>query len=270
MNTAWRLIDSGANDAAFNMALDEAIALRVRRDGAPPTLRLYRWSHPSVSIGCFQRTRDLDIDGCRANNVHIVRRPTGGRAVLHGNDLTYSFATQTTTGLFSKGLFDSYEKISVAFRRALAMHGIVSRVELARRKSPSPSGRAHHQKSPFCFRSVSYAEISFENTKIIGSAQKRWPDGLLQQGAIPLSIDTYLLSRVFAPSVVEAIESHMMGLEQIIPSLSVDALKHSIRTAFEETFHVAFVISSPSLEEIAVAEDLMAEKYLNDSWTWMR
>jgi len=102
MNDSWRFIDSGNCEASFNMAIDEAIAISVRKGDVPPTLRLYGWDVPSVSIGCFQKIRDINVEYCGEKNIPIVRRPTGGRAILHYQDITYSFSTKTDFGLFSK------------------------------------------------------------------------------------------------------------------------------------------------------------------------
>jgi len=90
---AWRLIDSGPGPGPWNLALDEAIFHAVRAGASPPTLRLYRWSAPALSIGYAQdRDRDVDRDACRARGIAVLRRITGGRAVLHDAEVTYSVA----------------------------------------------------------------------------------------------------------------------------------------------------------------------------------
>ena len=99
----WRLINSGTGSASYNMALDEAIAISVRKGGSPPTLRLYSWDMPSVTLGCFQKIRDIDIEYCRDASIPVVRRPTGGRAILHNKELTYSFSAKTDNDFFFKG-----------------------------------------------------------------------------------------------------------------------------------------------------------------------
>jgi lipoate-protein ligase A len=99
----WRLIDSGPGDAFYNMALDEAIATGVRKGAAAPTLRLYGWDRPSLTLGCFQKTADINIEYCRSHDIPVVRRPTGGRAILHGDELTYSLSAKLTGSLFHTG-----------------------------------------------------------------------------------------------------------------------------------------------------------------------
>lgn len=269
MTDTWRFIDTGSCSAAYNMALDEAIAVFVGKEIAPPTLRLYGWNIPSVSIGCFQKISDVDIGYCTEKNITVVRRPTGGRAILHGNEITYSFCVKTTSGLFSKGLLDSYKKISAALGLALSRIGISPKLKLLREtQRPSPS--IHHSRSPLCFQSISYGEISIGSKKIIGSAQKRWTDGLLQQGSIPLIIDKNALSKIFRHSYMQDIGESFTGLKEIFPELNTDKLKDAIRSSFEETFSTKFTISSPSKEEISLAQNLEARKYLSHQWNFRR
>jgi len=269
MGNSWRIIDTGLCTAAFNMAIDEAIAVRVRRDLSPPTLRIYGWKQRAVSIGYFQRAGDLNLGHCSENDIQIVRRPTGGRAVYHNHEITYSFSVQTRTGLFSHGLFDSYKKISVALALALSKCGLSPQ---SRKHKPNPKFNVQNSKlyNPLCFRSVSYGEISVDKIKVIGSAQKRWADGLLQQGSIPFTVDEDEVAEIFQLDQVPMRDKPLMGLRQIVPSLSHDELKKAIRNAFEEAFQITFVTSAPSQEEIVLARDLEAQKYLNDAWTFRR
>lgn len=267
MTTLWRIIDSGPCDAAFTMALDEAIAIKVRQEHSPPTLRTYGWSRRSVSLGYFQRSADLDIGHCRENEIDIVRRPTGGRAVLHGDEITYSFSVQTKTGCFSSGLLDSYERISSALMSALSILGLSPRSATNRERTKSENRNTH---SPLCFQSVSFGEISINGMKVIGSAQKRWGEGLLQQGSIPLTIDEDEVFKIFQRKTLGMERGTFFGLKQIMPDLSEEALKSALRTAFEKTFHVALECSVPTREELSLALDLAARKYRADAWTFRR
>ena len=269
MSNIWRFIDSGPCNAAYNMALDETIASLVRKEDMPPALRLYGWYTPSVSIGCFQKISDVDISYCTEKNIPIVRRPTGGRAIFHTQEITYSFSVKTKSGLFSKGLLDSYKKISTALGLALSKTGFTPELKILRetaRSSPSD----HSSKSPLCFKSISYGEVSVNNNKIIGSAQKRWPGGLLQQGSIPLSIDKYGTSRIFRIRSDNSMMGSFKGLNDISPDLHIDSIKNAIRISFEETFDVKLILSSPSHKEISLAQELEARKYLSHEWNFKR
>ncbi len=251
------------------MALDEAIAVAVRQETVSPTLRLYGWTEPSVSIGCLQRIRDMDIGYCLKKHIPVVRRPTGGRAILHGEEITYSFSTRTETGLFSRGLFDSYKKIGIAFNLALTKVGLSPDITL-RKKTTRSSCPAGHQRNPSCFQSVSYGEITINNRKIAGSAQRRWTDGLLQQGSIPFIFNEDEIMRIFRLDAEHSPGESMTGLHEILPELNRDDLKDAIRISFEETFDIRFVLSSPSKEEVLVAKELESQKYLSQGWTFRR
>jgi len=262
MTDAWRFIDTGPCGATYNMALDEVIAATVRKDSAPPTLRLYGWKKPSVSIGCFQRISDVHIDYCIENQIPIVRRPTGGRAILHNLELTYSFSAKTLYGIFSKGLLDSYKKISYALSLALTKCGFSPGIMMDR-KTPNYS-------SPLCFQSTSYGEITINNKKIIGSAQKRWTEGFLQQGSIPYTIDKDEMIRVFRLNPTHVIGEAIIGLKEILPELNINRLKNAIFTSFEEIFDTRLIISSPSQKEVSLAQELEFQKYLSNEWNFKR
>lgn len=268
MNDAWRFIDSGPCGAAYNMALDEAIATEIRRDKSPPTLRLYGWDMSYISIGCFQKVSDIDIEYCTEKHIPVVRRPTGGRAILHNHELTYSFSTKTTQGLFSKGLIDSYKKISIALGSALLKIGLSPELKLPR-EARNPSA-TRHSKSPLCFQSTSFGEITINNEKVVGSAQKRWTDSLLQQGSIPFTIDKDELVRIFRLESTQDVKGVITGLKDIFPDLNTDDLKNAIRNSFEETFDTRLISSSPSQEEVSLAQELENQKYLSHQWNFKR
>lgn len=249
----WRLINSSLSGASFNMALDDAISTCVRKGSSPPTLRLYSWSIPSVSIGHFQKTDDIDIEYCRHAGIPIVRRPTGGRAILHFKELTYSFSAKTDDAFFSKSLFDTYKKISTAFYLAFKKIGLSPEVKRVKK-----SGRI---RNPLCFQSASYAEMKINNRKIIGSAQKRWSDGFLQQGSIPYIIDFPEMQKIFSLSSIHNIDSTMTGLKTLVSDLDDNKFRDIVKASFEETFNVRLVISLPSEEEKTLALKLESEKY---------
>lgn len=278
MMTAWRFIDSGACDAAFNMALDEAIAIFVRKGCAPPTLRLYGWKSPSVSLGSFQKIADIDRQYCSSNNIPIVRRPTGGRGILHGDELTYSFSSRSE-GFFSGGLLSTYRCISAALHKGLDMAGIKTTIK--NRREPG----SNLTRGPLCFESVSYGELTFSGRKLIGSAQKRWRDGFLQQGAIPYLIDIEKIRLIFksaAPKDTGAAECELnrhaapgcrcadapfLGLKELLPDFNHEEFKLHLKLSFENAFNVTLAGSRPSHEEMELARFLESEKYLSPLWT---
>ncbi len=260
----WRFIDSGSRGASHNMAIDEAIARFVRRGDVPPTLRLYGWNTASLSVGYFQKTAGIDTDYCRQHDIPVVRRPTGGRAVLHDDELTYSFSVRTDRAPFSQGLLTSYRQISTAFMRALEKMHIIAYARQEREKG------AVLARSPLCFRASSYGEIRIDHKKLIGSAQKRWPDCLLQQGSIPYRHNHPVLRKIFGEAQTAALRQMSVALKEVQPRLSEGMLKHSITAAFEEVFAVRLVRAHLTEEEILLAEYLAQKKYSQDHWTPQR
>lgn len=269
MNTTWRYLDEGVNSASYNMALDEALAIAVRKELSPPTLRLYGWDRPSVTIGYFQRSSEIDVAYCAQKNIPVVRRASGGRAVLHGEELTYSISAKTVAGVFSHGLHDSYANIGKALGLAFVRIGIVPETKL-RRQLPAELKTGARPRNPLCFHSASYGEISFQERKIIGSAQKRWRDGLLQQGSIPTTIAYDEVATIFRCADPKSLKETMGGLCEMVPSLTIDGLKSALRSAFEEVFDIQFKRATPSAEETRIAEELDARKYATPQWNFQR
>lgn len=248
----WRFINDHSYDAQFNMALDEAIAIVVRKGESKPVLRLYGWSKPSVTVGAFQKIENIDIDYCLNNDIPVIRRLTGGRGILHSDELTYSFSCQND-GIFKGGLFQSFYALSEAFKKAFILTGIYPEIRLTRHTKGI-------SKNPLCFASQSYGELSFRGKKIIGSAQKRWKDSFLQQGSIPYSVDNNSLKKIFRIDL-KASQDDITGIKHLIPKFNPFVLKKNIRKSFEETFKIIFADSQPSRQEIEIAERLVLEKY---------
>jgi lipoate-protein ligase A len=259
----WRFIDSGPCTAFYNMAIDEAIAISVRKGVSPPTLRLYGWDRPSVSLGAFQKSADIDSRFCADNDIPVVRRPTGGRGIFHGDELTYSFSSRNE-GFFSGGLLDSYGRLSAAFKTALELLGL----DVTMKKERIPGATLN--RTALCFRSTSYGEISFSAKKLIGSAQKRWRDGLLQQGSLPYDIDEEGTGKIFGLSHSAGLKNSMIGLREALPNLEPEKLKDAIRASFERTFLISFRCSSLSPEEDRLARELEVRKYRSSRWNLQR
>lgn len=262
MPRAWRLIDSGARDAAYNMALDEAIARGTAEAGAEPTLRFFAWSVPSVTLGCFQKADQVEADYCAARSIPVVRRPTGGRAILHGLELTYSFSASAAEGRFSAGLFESYGSLGRAFHRAFLSVGLPAVMHESRR------AEGDHKRSALCFRSTSYGEITVHGRKVIGSAQRRWPTAMLQQGSVPLTLDRAEMARVFKGAEGET--GTLLALREVIADLGLENLKQAVATAFEDVFQVSLRPEAPTAAEEDRAEALVIQKYAHPSWTLRR
>ena len=174
-----RVIDTGACRGGYNMAVDEMLALKVQQGKSPPVLRFFRWEPACLSLGCFQKVaREVDLDGLRSRGVDLVRRPSGGRAVLHDHEMTYSVILPD----FGKGVIDSYRIISQGLLAGLKILGLDASLQ-----KPAPVEREH--ASAACFDSPSSYELLCGGKKLIGSAQRRLDGVILQHGSIPFTLD---------------------------------------------------------------------------------
>ncbi len=257
-----RLISYGALHAYENMALDEAISEAVRQKLSPPTLRLYCWDRPSLSLGCFQKIADIDMTYCERKGYPIVRRQTGGRAILHDAELTYSVSSASDSPLFPGSLLEDYTVISNALLLALEYQGVKA-------ASSANRGRNINHKNPACFRTISFGEITIEGKKVIGSAQKRYKDGFLQQGSILLSVDLPELSRVIKLTDDETLKG-IGALSDHVPDISSSDLGRTLKEAFEYTLEVKLIADGPTVNERNRAKELSRNKYSTPEWNFSR
>ncbi len=257
-----RLISDKPQHAFFNMALDEAISEAVRQKISPPTLRLYQWDKPSLSIGYFQKISDIETEYCTKNNFPVVRRLTGGRAILHDSELTYSFSSLNGPSLFNDNLMNNYSVISNALVSGLKLNGINAINSFKRKKSPT-------LKNPACFRSVSYGEITVNGKKIIGSAQKRFNNGFMQHGSILMYFNANILCRILKNANIDDF-NEIGSINECSPDTSLTDLKRSLQEAFEKDIGVKTISDGPSKFELNLAKELQRNKYSSNAWNYRR
>jgi len=257
-----RLITQGPYHAFFNMALDEAISKSIRQKLSPPTLRLYQWDRPSVTIGYFQKISEINTEYCTEQGYPVVRRVTGGRAVLHDRELTYSFSSPAKSSLFNGGLFENYAVISNALIMGLNLIGINAGISFLKKRN---SGH----RNPACFKSVSYGEVTVDEKKIIGSAQKKYSDGFLQQGSIMLCFNAGELSNVLNGSNEEDFRN-IGSISDSGREVTFNELKNPLKEAFEKELNVKLISDSPSRFEFKLAEELEKKKYSTKEWNFLR
>ena len=169
----FRLIDTGLNKPSMNMAIDEALLTSKL-----PVLRFYGWKPAGLSIGYFQSTKNFNLKNLKKHNVDLVRRPTGGNAVLHDKEVTYSFIIDEKE--MPKSIVESYKMISKGLLQGLKNLGLNAAMNENVEKG---------EKSAVCFNDTSWYEIIVNGKKIVGSAQKRVNGKLLQHGAILIDTD---------------------------------------------------------------------------------
>ncbi|MBI3610025.1 MAG: lipoate--protein ligase family protein [Nitrospirae bacterium] len=263
----WRIVEDGPGEAAWNMAVDEAIAESCRRGLVPPTLRFYTWSHPAVTIGYFQKIdRDLDEEVCRREGIAVVRRITGGRAVLHGNDLTYCVASGHDVAELPNSIRETFLAISRGFIEGLRPLGLDPKTV----RSPlKETGR-----SPLCFASTSWYETTCGGRKVIGSAQRRWKDGMMQQGSLLLDFDPAVLYQLFRfsdksqrESAIRESRTRLIGLNDLL-KIRTDPkiLSHRIAAGFEKALGIRLKPAVMTPLEQERAHQLMKTKYSQESW----
>jgi len=270
MQQPWRFVDTGARDAASNMALDEALLVRHEAGATPPTLRVYGWCQPTLSLGYAQNVqREVDLAACHTQGVAVIRRPTGGRAVLHDQEVTYSVVMPITLadGLYT--ITEHYRRIGMALAAALQTLGLP--VQLARPQVRATSMRA--PASPACFAALSRYELSVAGKKMVGSAQKRAQRALLQHGSIPLWMDRQRLFQCLRvppehrAALVQAAYSTMGAVNEVAEQpVSLATLHAALRQGFSATFGVELVNIPISPEEWHLAQHLRATKYATDVW----
>ncbi len=187
----WRIIYSPPAPGAWNMALDEAILEAVTQGDQPPTLRFYAWEPACLSLGHAQPSADVNLPVLASHGWQVVRRPTGGRAILHTDELTYSISAHQDNPLMTGGILESYRRISLALVKGLELLGIGANAES---QYLLPNGSV--KNAAVCFEVPSNYEITANGKKLIGSAQARRSLGVLQHGSLPLFGDLTRITRV--------------------------------------------------------------------------
>jgi lipoate-protein ligase A len=242
---AWGLILDPPSPAGYNMAVDEALADSCRRGGRGPTFRLYGWDRPSISVGYFQQAEKiLDLDRCRDAGIPVVRRTTGGRAVYHHHEVTYSVAAPVPYPDFPSTIRGTYEVVARALEAVLADLGV-----RAERRDRDPNRLHRGAGSPLCFETTSRNELTVDGKKLVGSAQRRWPTAFLQHGSILLSADPSAVTPWF-PDALAGPES-FTGLYAHRSDLTREDVCRALVAGWERTFGAQLLPSGLSVDEAA-------------------
>lgn len=255
----FRFIDTAMQDAETNMAIDEAILLHHLKGVVPPTLRVYRWSRPAISLGRFQSVeREIEVEHCHQQGVALVRRPTGGRAVYHCDEFTYSIVTSKRYGIPS-GIVAAYAYLAQGLLAALSLLGITAEIS---------DERVSKHPSAACFASSTQADLTSNGLKLVGSAQVWKEDTVLQQGSLPLedhAAEFFALLRYpsnLARQEASSIYSQKMKpLHALQPSLSWNDIAQAFQSGFSRFLQTTFEPSELSASEWDLAYQLVQEKY---------
>jgi lipoate-protein ligase A len=252
------------------MAVDEAILRAVAAGSVPPTLRLYAWEPACLSLGRAQPMADVDLQALRAAGFDLVRRPTGGKAILHVDELTYSVVAPQEDPRVAGGIVESYRRLSMGLVRGLERLGIVDLVADQRVENRRLEG-------PVCFEVPSDYEITVGGRKLVGSAQMRARGVVLQHGTLPLYDDITRICpllvahpdparvRARATTVEEALGS--FGSTQDRRTVTWDGAADAVAAGFAEALDLCLEPGTLTDEERAWAEELRTGRYATKDWT---
>jgi len=251
------------------MAADEAILEHISRGEAQPTLRLYSWNPPCLSLGYAQSFKDVDVERLYAHGWEVVRRVTGGRAILHTDELTYSVTGPADEPVLSGGVLESYNRLAQALLHAVQSLSVP--VEMKEHED----GHTQQNLNPVCFEVPSTYEITVDGKKLIGSAQARKKEGVLQHGSLPLTGD---LTRICDALVFADEASRRQAKERLLArattvesvlggSVAWETAARAFVRGFEAELGIRFEPGEMSKSEIRKTEELVEEKYAHPSWT---
>ncbi|MBC7131178.1 lipoate--protein ligase family protein [Candidatus Bathyarchaeota archaeon] len=256
MSEEWRLIDTGLNDAFYNMALDEAIVIARAKGLVPNTIRFFRWEPSAVSIGYFQSMKEeVDIQACNRMGIDYVRRRTGGGAVYHDRDgeLTYSIIVNENHPLISSDFQKTYETLCTGLVKGLRILGV-----------------------PAEFKPIN--DIIVEGKKISGNAQTRGMKVVHQHGTILRDVNPQLMFTVLkVPSekirdkMIKAVEERVTSINKYLKrEVGFEELKKALTRGFEEALNIKLKPGEITEFEKEQAAKLKAEKYVTREWNFKR
>ncbi|NJO83626.1 MAG: lipoate--protein ligase family protein, partial [Blastochloris sp.] len=299
MSEHWRLLIDPPYGGAMNMARDEALLIGCATGASPPTLRLYRWQPVTLSLGRFQRSGAVSRAACVEQGVHVVRRPSGGRALLHDDELTYAVAVRDTHPLFlGSDVSEAYQRISGALLEGILRLGVAAELapctrrsttddrrpttndrrsktqdarhntQDARRKTQHARRNTQHvtRRSAACYDASVAFEVTVAGRKLIGSAQARRQGAILQHGAIPFTPHADRLVALLTDPAPD-LNQRMASLSEGIGVVSFDAVAQALIAGFAEAWGVTLDAGGWTDEELQLADELYWTKYTSDEWT---
>ncbi len=250
----WRLLLTGHNDGFSNMALDESIMVHVGQDTSLPTIRLYGWSPPAVSIGYFQGLEEeVDIEKCGDLGIDYLRRITGGGAVFHENEVTYSLIVSETSILIPQNILESYRVICQGIIEGLKFLGIEAEF-------------------------VPLNDIIVGGKKISGSAQTRRDRTILQHGTLLIDTDVEKMFSVLkVPSekikdkLISNVKERVTSINKMLSrEVGFEEVCSALTKGFQKGLGLELEEGELSDTELGLAEDIKKDRYTNPDWNFRR
>jgi len=254
MKEKWRLLETGFNTAFTNMAIDRAILIANSKDKVPPTVRFYRWKPSAISIGYFQSLKDeVDLEACRKFGVDYVRRITGGGAVFHEKELTYSIVIPESHPEIPKNIMDSYGRICGAVIRGL-------------------------QNLEIDGRYIPINDIVVDGKKISGSAQTRKEKTVLQHGTVMMDVNVdKMFSLLKVPNekikdkLIADVKQRVTSIRHVLgKEIPFEKISDAMKKGFEEEFDVELIKGTLTQDEIRLAKKFEKECFGAMEWNHRR
>lgn len=273
----WRFIDSGHCSPAFNMALDEVLLEWQSRNEIPPTVRFYGWDPPTLSIGYFQKVeKEINMEAVRKYGLGFVRRPTGGRGVLHDKELTYSVIVSEEHQNMPKTVTEAYRVISEGILEGFKLLGLEAYFAIPKTDEERVGLKNPH--SAVCFDTPSWYELVVEGRKVAGSAQTRQKGVILQHGSILLDLDETMLFNLFNypnERVKDRLKRNFKNKAVAINALrnnpvTNEEAKAAFKQGFEQGLNIHLEPYSLTENEIEYVNEVANKKYRMDEWNYRR
>ena len=254
MKEKWRLLKTEDNTASTNMAIDRAVLVSCSKGKVSPTVRFYTWKPPAISIGYFQSlAEEVDLDICKKLGVDYVRRITGGGAVFHDNELTYSIVIPESHYQIPKNIIESYGRICGAVMKGLKHLGIDSKY-------------------------APINDIITNGKKISGNAQTRKAKTVLQHGTVLMDVDVdKMFSLLIVPNekikdkMIADVKQRVTSIKQILGrNINFEEAAKAMKLGFEEEFNVELIKGTLTKEEIELAKKFEKECFSARDWNFRR
>ena len=277
MKNQWYFINSGPCSPFYNMALDEALLDWHSEGSIPPVIRFYEWSPATLSIGYFQQVeRDINMEAVKEQNLGFVRRPTGGRAVLHDQELTYSVIVSESYPQMPASVTEAYRVISEGILLGFQNLGLQAYFSVP--ETEEQLDDLKKPKSAVCFDAPSWYELVVEGKKVAGSAQTRQKGVILQHGAILLDLDEERLLSVFNFSSPEAKEKmrkklpeKAVAMNQFVEKpFTIEQCIMAFSKGFEQAMEIELIPYELTQAQIQYVEHLAQKKYASDDWNFKK
>ncbi|MCG7345153.1 lipoate--protein ligase family protein [Sporosarcina sp. ACRSL] len=275
--TIWNFLNSGKCSPSFNMALDEALLEWHSRGEIGPVLRFYEWEPATLSIGYFQRVeKEIDLEAVKKHNLGFVRRPTGGRGVLHEHELTYSVIVTEQYPAMPETVTEAYRVISGGLLEGFRNLGL--QAEFSVPQSKEQNDILKRPKSAVCFDAPSWYELVVEGKKVAGSAQTRQKGVILQHGAILLSLDEEKLVSLFKfdseesrKRMLESLPKKAVAIDRLTDRpISMEECVAAFAGGFETALDIVLQPMELTEEQLLFVKEIEEKKYANKDWTFRK